>query len=104
MTLLRRMRTRLRPYWRQVMVVVTLIVIQTVIGLYLPNLTANIINFGIARGDIAYIWRTGGVMLALTFGQGAIAIFAVYWASRTSMGVGRDLRAAVFGHVLRFSE
>ncbi|MFZ0996390.1 MAG: ABC transporter ATP-binding protein [Candidatus Dormiibacterota bacterium] len=86
------------------MVVVTLIVIQTVIGLYLPNLTANIINFGIARGDIAYIWRTGGVMLALTFGQGAIAIFAVYWASRTSMGVGRDLRAAVFGHVLRFSE
>jgi len=103
MTLLSMMRMRLGPYWRQVSVVVTLIVIQTVIGLYLPNLTANIINFGIARGDISYIWRTGEVMLALTFCQGAIAIFAVYWASRTSMGVGRDLRAAVFGSVLRFS-
>jgi ATP-binding cassette subfamily B protein len=103
MTLLPMLRMRLRPYWRQVSVVVTLIVIQTVIGLYLPNLTANIINFGIARGDISYIWRTGEVMLALTFCQGAIAIFAVYWASRASMGVGRDLRAAVFGHVLRFS-
>src|SRR6202043_1750720 len=29
---------------------------------------------------------------------------AVYWASLASMGLGRDLRAAVFGRVLQFSE
>ena len=103
MTLIQMMRTRLQPYWRQVSIVVVLIVIQTVVGLYLPNLTADIINNGIAKGDVSYIWRTGGVMLALTVAQGTIAIVAVYWASRTSMGVGRDLRAAVFGRVLRFS-
>ena len=103
MTLIQMMRTRLQPYWRQVSIVVVLIVIQTVVGLYLPNLTADIINNGIAKGDISYIWHTGGVMLALTVAQGTIAIVAVYWASRTSMGVGRDLRAAVFGRVLRFS-
>jgi ATP-binding cassette subfamily B protein len=103
MTLIRLMRKRLQPYWRQVSFVMVLIVIQTVVGLYLPNLTANIINNGIAKGDISYIWHTGGTMLALTVMQGAIAIVAVYWASRTSMGVGRDLRAAVFGRVLRFS-
>ncbi|HUZ70038.1 MAG TPA: ABC transporter ATP-binding protein, partial [Candidatus Saccharimonadales bacterium] len=66
--------------------------------------TADIINNGIARGDIAYIWRTGGVMLAVTVVQGAIAIIAVYWASRTATGVGRDVRAAIFGRVLRFSQ
>ncbi len=104
MSLVRLLGARLRPYWRQVSLVVVLIVIQTILGLYLPNLTADIINNGIARGDIAYIWRTGGVMLAVTGIQGAIAIFAVYWASRTAMGVGRDLRALVFGRVLRFSE
>ena len=104
MTLIRMMRARLRPYSRQVAFVLGLIVIQTVVGLYLPNLTANIINNGIAKGDISYIWRTGGVMLALTVVQGSIAVVAVYWASRTSMGVGRDLRALVFGRVLRFSE
>ena len=103
MTLIRMLRKRLRPYWRQVSAVVVLIVLQTGVGLYLPNLTANIINYGIAEGDIGYIWRTGAVMLALTVAQGAIAIVAVYWASRTSMGVGRDLRGAVFRHVIGFS-
>jgi ATP-binding cassette subfamily B protein len=103
MTLLRMMRSRLRPYWRQVSLVLVLIVGQTVLGLYLPNLTADIINNGIAKGDVGYIWRTGGFMLALTLAQGTIAVVATYFASRTSMGVGRDLRAAVFGRVMRFS-
>ena len=91
MTLIRLLRAHLQPYWRQVSAVVVLIMFQTVLGLYLPNLTADIINNGIAKGDIPYIWRTGGVMLGVTVVQGMIAIVAVYWASRTSMGVGRDL-------------
>jgi ATP-binding cassette subfamily B protein len=103
MTLIRMLRTRLQPYRAQVSIVLVLTVIQTVLGLYLPNLNADIINNGVAKGDVSYIWRTGGVMLALTVVQGAIAIVAVYWASRTSMGVGRDLRKAVFACVLRFS-
>ena len=104
MTLIRLLRTHLRPYRVQVCIVVAMIVAQTVLGLYLPNLTADIINNGIAKGDVGYIWRTGGVMLAITLIQGVIAIIAVYWASRTSMGVGRDVRARVFARVLRFSE
>jgi ATP-binding cassette subfamily B protein len=83
--------------------VVVLITCQTILGLYLPNLTADIINNGIAKGDIPYIWRTGGAMLGVTVVQGVVAIIAVYWASRTSMGVGRDLRATVFSRVLHLS-
>jgi ATP-binding cassette subfamily B protein len=83
--------------------VVALITCQTILGLYLPNLTADIINNGVAKGDIPYIWRTGGVMLGVTLVQGIIAIIAVYWASRTSMGVGRDLRGWVFARVLHLS-
>jgi ATP-binding cassette subfamily B protein len=103
MTLIRLLRSHLRPYWRQVSAVVVLIVFQTVLGLYLPNLTADIINNGVSKGDIPYIWQTGGVMLGVTIVQGIIAVIAVYWASRTSMGVGRDLRASVFARVLRLS-
>lgn len=80
-----------------------LITCQTILGLYLPNLTADIINNGVSTGNIPYIWRTGGVMLGVTVVQGIIAIIAVYWASRTSMGVGRDLRRSVFARVLRLS-
>ena len=103
MTLVRMMLARLRPYRWLVSIVLALIVIQTVLGLYLPNLTADIINNGIAKGDVGYIWRTGGWMLALTLLSGVAAVIATYFASRTSMGVGRDLRASVFSRVMRFS-
>ena len=103
MMLIRLLRVFLRPYVREVAIVVVLVLIQSIANLYLPNLNADIINNGVAKGDVPYIWRTGGVMLAVTLVLGVIAIIAVYWASRAAMGVGRDLRAAVFGRVQLFS-
>ena len=101
--LTRLLRTYLHPYAGQVAIVVALLVAQTVGTLYLPNLNADIINDGVVKGDIGYIWRTGGIMLAITIAIGAVAVVAVYWASRVAMGVGADLRAAVFGRVQAFS-
>ena len=97
------LRTYLRPYAREVGLVVVLVLIQSIANLYLPNLNADIINNGVSKGDIPYIWRTGGVMLAVTLVLGVLAIVGVYFASLASMSVGRDLRAAVFGRVLKFS-
>ena len=68
--LIRLLRTYLRPYARQVAVVVVLLVAQTVGNLYLPNLNADIINNGVVKGNIHYIWTTGGVMLAITLAVG----------------------------------
>ena len=82
---------------------VTLLVAQTVGNLYLPNFNADIINGGVVTGNIGYIWRTGGIMLGITLAVGAIGVVAVYWASRVAMGVGADLRAAVFTRVQAFS-
>ena len=101
--LLRLLAAYLRPYRLPVLLVVALLMIQAVANLYLPNLNADIINDGVVKGDIGYIWRTGGLMLALAAGVGVLAVVAVYFASRTSMGVGRDVRRDVFERVQRFS-
>ena len=101
--LIRLLRAYARPYTREIGIVVVLVVIQSIGNLYLPNLNADIINNGVAKGDIPYIWRTGAVMLGITLVLGIIAVAGVYWASLASMGVGRDLRAAVFGSVQDFS-
>jgi ABC-type multidrug transport system fused ATPase/permease subunit len=101
--LTRLMRERLRPYKPQVTVVVVLLAMQTVGTLYLPNLNADIINNGVVTGDVGYIFRTGALMLGITLVLGVVAIVAVYWASRVSMGVGADVRAAVYGRVQGFS-
>ena len=101
--LTRLLRVYLRPYARQVAIVVTLMVAQTVGNLYLPTLNADIINNGVVKGDTHYIWTTGVVMLAITLAVGVIAVIAVYWASRVAMGAGADLRTAVFTRVQGFS-
>ena len=92
----RLLRSFLRPYIRQIAIVVILLVAQTIGNLYLPNLNADIINNGVEKGDIRYIFTTGGVMLAIALAVGVLAIVAVYWASRVAMGAGADMRAAVF--------
>ncbi|GAA2706922.1 ABC transporter ATP-binding protein [Streptomyces luteosporeus] len=77
--------------------------VQTLATLYLPNLNADIIDKGVVKGDTGYILTTGGLMLAVTLAQIVCAIGAVYYGARTSMAVGRDLRAAVFDRVQSFS-
>ena len=45
------LRTYLRPYWRQLVLVLFLLLIQAIGNLYLPDLNADIINNGVAKGD-----------------------------------------------------
>ncbi len=101
--LIRLLRRYLRPYSPQIGLVVGLLIIQSIANLYLPNLNADVINNGVAKGDIHYIWVTGAVMLAITFLLGAVAVTAVYWASMTAMGAGREIREALFHHVQQLS-
>src|SRR5437879_2775764 len=97
------LRRYLPTYRTEVAIVTVLLLIQSVANLYLPNLNADIINNGVAKGDTDYIWRIGAVMLAVTLVLGVLAIVGVYFASRASMGVGRDIRGAVFERVQHFS-
>jgi ATP-binding cassette subfamily B protein len=94
----------LRPYWRALALVVSLLLVQAIANLYLPELNADIINNGVAKGDTDYILRIGGIMLAVTVVLGIVSVVAVYWAARVSMSFGRDLRAAIFRSVESFSQ
>src|SRR5579859_1084018 len=93
----------LRPYRRQLTLVLSLLLVQSIANLYLPNLNADIINNGVAKGDTDYILQTGAFMLGVTLLLGLVAIATAYFASRVAQGVGRDLRAMIFGRVLGFS-
>src|SRR5699024_6122166 len=64
---------------------------------------ARIIDEGVTKGDTDFIWRTGGVMLAVAFVQVITAVAAVYFGAKTSMAVGRDIRRGVFHAVSGYS-
>lgn len=93
----------LKSYIIPIIGVVLLIFIQSMSELYLPTLMGNIVDNGIAKQDIAYIWRTGGWMVLVTLGGTVAALIASYLASRVGMGFGKDLRNKVFKKVESFS-
>lgn len=93
----------LRPYRAWIGLVFVLQFAQTMAMLLLPNLNARIIDEGILPGNTDLILRLGAVMLAIAVVQVAAAVGAVYVGARTAMGVGRDIRQALFTRVQRFS-
>ncbi len=90
-------------YWLLITVTVLLVVIQAVISLYLPDLMSNIVDKGITKGDVDYIWKVGGQMLLYSLISAIVAIVGSYTSSIVGMGIGRDLRGAVFEKVNSFS-
>ena len=83
--------------------VVLLQAVASVASLMLPNLNARIIDTGVAYGDTAYIWRTGGRMLAVGGAQVVAQCLAAVFGARLAMGIGRDIRAGLFDTVLNYS-
>jgi ATP-binding cassette subfamily B protein len=100
-TLVRRF---LAAYRGPLTAVVALQFVGTVMALYLPSLNADIIDKGVVTGDTGFIVRTGAIMLVVALVQICCSISAVWFGSRTAMGFGRDVRAAIFHRVGSFSQ
>ncbi len=66
--------------------------VQVVGMLAMPTITANIIDFGVADGDIGYIIRTGFIMLGFTFLTIISALLNVYFGAKESQGLGDTIR------------
>ncbi|MEA2001174.1 MAG: ABC transporter ATP-binding protein [Actinomycetota bacterium] len=101
--LVRILRDYLKPYKREIAIVLVLQLIGTVAALTLPSLNADIIDNGVIRGDTGYILRLGAWMLAVSLVQVIATITAVFFGARTAMALGRDVRSAFFRRVISFS-
>jgi ATP-binding cassette subfamily B multidrug efflux pump len=97
------LRTYLRPYRGSVAVVLFLLLIQAIATLDLPNLNADLINNGVVKGDVSYIWKVGAVMLGASVLIMGASILLAYLSARVAMAFGRDLREGVFSAVETFS-
>jgi ATP-binding cassette subfamily B protein len=97
------LRRYLAPYSGFLLVVLLMHTVGTMAALYLPSLNADLIDKGVAQGDTGYIMRVGAIMLAVALVQTACTVVAVWFASRTAMGAGRDIRRDLFDRVESFS-
>ena len=101
--LIRLLRTYLYPYRHQLVGVVVLQLISVIASLYLPSLNADIIDNGVTKGDIGYIWSTGMTMFLVTGLQIVCSVGSVYLGAKAAMAAGRDIRGALLHRVGTFS-
>lgn len=82
---------------------VVFMIIQVVGDLYLPTLTADIIDNGVSTGNIDYIISVGIKMLGFSLLSILAAILNVYLAAQQSQLLGKKLRSELYRKVSYFS-
>lgn len=77
--------------------------IQVIANLNLPSLTSDIVNNGVATGNISYIWKIGFKMVGFSLLSIAAAVCNVFLAATTSQKLGKNLRSDIYRKVINFS-
>lgn len=86
----------LNPYRGRIVFMLVMLFLQVLGTLYLPTLTAEIVNNGIVKGDLGFVWRTGGIMLGVALLTAVISVLETYLSISSFSAVGRDLRNDFF--------
>lgn len=86
----------LAPYKKRTILMLVFLFIQVFGTLYIPTLTADIVDNGILKGDLNYIWRIGGIMVLVAAFVTGCSILSTYQSSYIAASLGRDIRNALF--------
>ena len=68
-----------------------------------PYIISKIIDVGIANGDIGYIIKMGGIMVALALGVLGGGFGCMYFSAKASYGFGANLRKDIIRKIQSFS-
>ena len=91
-----------RVSWPAIAASVAFLMVQVICDMNLPSITSDMINNGVAKGDIDYIWSVGFKMLVVAAIGMIGAIGNVYIAAKVAQKAGSSLRGDVFKRVLGF--
>ena len=79
------------------------IILEVIMEVLLPYITANIIDKGINAGDMNKVYFYGTAMLAMAFLSLSFAIIAGKFAAKASAGFACNLREAMYENIQKFS-
>lgn len=86
-----------------VIAAIAFLLIQVVCDLYIPTLTADMVNNGIVKGDISFIWQLGIVMILISLCGFAAALLNTNFSARISYKLGLVLRKDIYRKASQFS-
>ena len=92
-----------KPYIPHILFVILFLFGQAMCELALPAYMSDIIDEGIVKSDMPYIWRTGVIMIVISAGTMVFAVAGDLLAARTAAKSARDIRHTLFDKVTYFS-
>lgn len=94
-----KLRRFLKDYKPQLIIGPLCKLFEAVLELFVPLVMAQIIDNGIIKGDVSYVYKMGGALVVLGVLGLSSALVCQYMASYTSQGAGTKIRAALFEHI-----
>ena len=93
----------IKPYRKLLFFTIIFIICDVLGALYIPTLTADMINSGVNTGDMDYIMQKGTIMLLITVLAGIATLIGTYLSASLSTKIGRDMRNAIYKKSLELS-
>lgn len=92
-----------KPCIPAILLIIALLFGQAMCELALPGYMSDIINDGIIKQDMDYIYSTGIMMLIIAAGSMLCAIGASFFSSKAASRALRDTRSSLFKKITSFS-
>lgn len=93
----------LKPHKKLLIGAVIFLIFNNFSAMFLPTLTAKLINVGVANKDFEYIYRIAVLMLVVAILGGLSSIVSAILSSKVTASFSRDLREAVFIKAQQYS-
>jgi len=98
-----RLRSFVRPYWKQVILALIALVFLTLISLVIPLIIRQVIDQGLADGDAQILITAALVLLIIGVGRAFLIYWQRYLSERIAAQVGYDLRNRLYNHIQRLT-
>ncbi len=96
---MRKLLRYLRGYVRETILAPLFKMLEASFELIVPLVTAQIIDVGIRQQNAPFVWKMGGVMVALGAVGLACSLTAQYYAAKAAMGFSTALRRELFARI-----
>lgn len=87
----------------KILLLLIFLALQVAGTLYLPRLTARLINNGVLMGDQDYVFSTGALMLGVAIFTGIFSIMRTYFSAWVATSFARSTRKKLFSHIQKLS-
>lgn len=100
---LRKLARFIRPYKKEIVIALVLMVVISGLELYSPRLIEVIIDEGVTAGNMTVVWQTALLMLGIALFSLAVSVVRVRVSVRAQESFAKDLRSALYQKVQSFS-